>query len=130
MSKVKNRRNGRQMEQKNEIQIEKREDVILIDITGDVTAHSEPFLNEAYRKAKDEGVCKIILKFNTNDYINSGGIAVIIQLLAESKRNNERIVITGLSDHFKKIFNLVGISKFARIYNTVDECLECLSESV
>lgn len=117
------------MEQKNKIQLEKRDDVILIDIKGDLAAPSEPFIYEAYRKAKDECVCKIILKFNPNAYINSGGIAVIIQLLAESKRNNEQIVITGISEHFKKIFNLVGITKFARIYDTVDECLESMSES-
>jgi anti-anti-sigma factor len=67
------------------------------------------------------------LKFEEKAYINSGGIAVLIQLLAETKRNNQKIGITGLSDHFKKIFNMVGITKFAKIYNTVEEALENLS---
>jgi anti-anti-sigma regulatory factor len=34
--------------------------------------------------------------------------------------------IAGLSDHFKKIFNMVGITKFAKLYNTQEEALKAL----
>ena len=98
-----------------------------MDIQGDVTTFSEPFLNKAYKNANDEGTSKILLKFDQKAYINSGGIAVLIQLLAETKRNNQQIGITGLSEHFKKIFNMVGITKFAKIYNSVDEALGGMS---
>ena len=104
-------------------------EAILLDIKGDVTAFSEPFLKEAYKNATNEGANRIVLKFEESAYINSGGIAVLIQLLAETERNNQQIGITGLSDHFKKIFNMVGITKFAKIHNTVEEALESLSES-
>lgn len=98
-----------------------------MDIQRDVTTFSEPFLNEAYKNANDEGTSKILLKFDQKAYINSGGIAVLIQLLAETKRNNQQIGITGLSEHFKKIFNMVGITNFAKIYNSVDEALGGMS---
>ena len=117
------------MEQENKIQIEKIGNATVIDIQGDVTTFSEPFLNEAYKDATDQGACRILLKFDPDAYINSGGIGVIIQLLAESKSNNQEIGITGISEHFKKIFSLVGVTKFAKIYNTVDEALQGLSES-
>jgi anti-anti-sigma factor len=115
------------MEQENEIRLERRGGVTLMDIRGDVTAFSEPFVRDAYKKAHDQGTSRILLKFEEKAYINSGGIAVLIQLLAETKRNNQQIGITGLSNHFKKIFNMVGITKFAKIYNTVEEALEILS---
>ena len=118
------------MEQENEIRLERRGGVTLMDIQGDVTTFSEPFLNEAYKNANDEGTSKILLKFDQKAYINSGGIAVLIQLLAETKRNNQQIGITGLSEHFKKIFNMVGITKFAKIYNSVDEALGGMWESI
>ena len=60
-------------------------------------------------------------------YINSGGIAVLIQILAQTKRNNQNIGIAGLSDHFQKIFKMVGITKFATIHNTVEDGLDALS---
>ncbi|HEA68408.1 hypothetical protein LCGC14_1774040 [marine sediment metagenome] len=117
------------MAKENEITLETHGAVTLFDIKGDVTANSEPYLKEAYQNANDQGTSKIVLKFEQDAYINSGGIAVIIQLLAQTKTNNQQIGITGLSDHFKKIFNMVGITKFAKIYSSVDEVLESLSGS-
>lgn len=107
-----------------EINLEKQGDVTIFDIQGDVTAFSEPFFSQAYQKANEQDTSKILLKFYESAYINSGGIAVLIQLLAETKRNNQKIFITGLSGHFQKIFNMVGITKFARIYSTVEEAME------
>jgi anti-anti-sigma regulatory factor len=34
------------------------------------------------------------------------------------------IGITGISDHFKKIFQMVGITKFAQIYDSVKDSLK------
>jgi anti-anti-sigma factor len=114
------------MKQEIVIRLERRGDITLFDMQGDLTTLSEPFLKEAYENANDQGASKILLKFDQNAYINSGGIAVLIQLLAETKRNNQQVGITGLSDHFKKIFNMVGITKLAKIHNTVEEALESL----
>ncbi|MBW2487393.1 MAG: STAS domain-containing protein [Deltaproteobacteria bacterium] len=115
------------MEQPSEIALETIGDVTLFDIRGDVTALSEPFLNDAYTKAIDQGVVKILFKFKKDIYINSGGIALLIQILAETKKNNQQAGITGLSDHFKKIFNMVGITKFAKIYDSVEAALGQMS---
>ncbi len=117
------------MADQNEIILEAFGGVTLFDIKGDMTVDSDPFLKEAYQNANDQGASKIVLKFDQNAYINSGGIAVLIQLLAETKRNNQEITIAGLSDHFKKIFNMVGITKFAKIYDTAEEAIVALAES-
>ncbi len=111
----------------NEIQIESHGDIILLDIRGDVTAFSEPSLNSAYKSAKESGPKKILLKFEETAYINSGGIAVLIQVLAQTRRNSQKIGITGMSDHFKKVFNMVGITKFATIYPTLRDALSAMS---
>jgi len=115
------------MTQANEILLEQLGDVTLFDIRGDVTILSESFLKDAYEDANNRGAGKILLKFEENAYINSGGISVLIQLLAKTQQNSQKIGITGLSEHFKKIFNMVGITKFAEIYNTQPEALEQMS---
>ena len=115
------------MEQANEILLEQLGDITLLDIRGDVTILSESFLNDAYADANNRDAGKILLKFEETAYINSGGISVLIQLLAKTKQNNQQVGITGLSDHFKKIFNMVGITKFANIYHTHEEALEGMS---
>ena len=115
------------MQNENEIKLEKQGDVTILNIHGDITAFSEPFLNEAYQAASSQGADKILLKMDPQAYINSGGIAVLIQILAQTKQKKQRIGITGISEHFKKIFNMVGITKFASIHNTLEVALETLS---
>ena len=107
------------MQEVNEIKLETRDAVTIMDIQGDVTAFSEP-----YQTASNQGAGKILLKFNSDAYINSGGIAVLIQVLARTQKNKQLIGITGISDHFKKIFHMVGITKFAKIYDSLEDALK------
>ena len=115
------------MQNENEIALEKQGEITILDIRGDITAFSEPFLNEAYQTASSQGASKILLKMDQQAYINSGGIAVLIQILARTRQKKQHIGITGISEHFKKIFNMVGITKFAKIYTTVEVALETLT---
>ena len=112
---------------RNRVRLEQHGSVTLLDIQGDITAFSEPFLNEAYKNAGNQGTSTILLKTERDIYINSGGIAVLIQILAQARQNNQPIGITGMSDHFKKIFRMVGITRFAKIYDTVEEALEMMA---
>ena len=115
------------MEQANEILLEQLGDVTLFDIRGDVTILSEPFLDDAYKSANNQGASKILLKFEEDAYINSGGISALIQLLAKTAKNKQVIGITGINDHFKKIFHMVGITRFATIHNSIEEALETMA---
>ena len=115
------------MQNKNEIALENHGSVVVLNIQGDITSFSEPFLNQAYKEANDQGTEKLLLNLEEGAYINSGGIAVLIQILAQTKKNNQQISITGLSDHFKKIFNMVGITKFAKIHDTIESAVEAMS---
>jgi anti-anti-sigma factor len=115
------------MQQNNDIRIENRGEFTLFDIRGDLTAASEPALTKAYSDADEAGAARILLRFEEGAYINSGGIAVLIQILAQTRQKQQQIGITGISEHFKKIFNMVGITKFAKIYNTEEVALETLT---
>ena len=59
---------------KNEIKLEQHGSVTLLDIQGDITAFSEPYLKEAYDNADSQGASHILLKMERDIYINSGGI--------------------------------------------------------
>ena len=115
------------MVEQNQIIIENHGGVAVFDIKGDVTSASEPFFNQAYKNLDVDEARMMLLKFDEGAYINSGGIAILIQLLAETNRNKQTIAITGLSDHFRKIFGMVGITKFATIYRSVDEAMKGFS---
>jgi anti-anti-sigma factor len=111
----------------NQIHIESQGTVTILDIKGDITAFSESSLGEAYQKASAQGAVSILLKIGKEAYINSGGIAVLIQILAQTRRNKQRVAIAGISEHFKKIFKMVGITKFADIYDSPETAIKKLA---
>ena len=117
------------MEVQNEIKIERRGDVTLFDVSGDVNRFSEPLFKDAYRQVGSREPKKILLKFHEKTYINSEGLKILIQLLAETGKNQQQVGIVGLSEHFKKIFCMVGITKFAKIFDSVTEAMENLAGS-
>ena len=117
------------MQQRIEIKLETVKGVLLFNIHGDVTAFSKPYLREAYEDAKKQGASNILFKFEPTVYINSAGIESLLDLFIEMKQKNQQIGITGVSEHFKKIFKMVGISSLVGIYPSVDAAVESLSGS-
>jgi anti-anti-sigma factor len=100
-----------------------RDGVAIIDLVGDVTTFAEEKINSAYQQVTDQGARTILLNFRQNDYINSAGIAILIGIVTEVNRNNQKLAVSGLSQHFQKIFRMVGLAQYASIYQDEDEAL-------
>src|SRR5712691_4296041 len=107
-----------------EVTIRDRDDVAIIDIKGDVTAVTGEAIEEAYQEVSLVGATKILLVFDQECYINSGGIAILIGIVSESQENKQIIRITGLSEHFQKIFDMVGLTRYTDIFPSEVEALK------
>ena len=95
----------------------------VIDIQGDITAASEDVLMDAYGRASDDEVQAIILGFTGLDYMNSGGIGLLVTLLVRAQRQHQTVLAFGLSDHYRQIFELTRLDEAMSIHDTEDEAL-------
>jgi anti-anti-sigma factor len=102
-----------------ELEATVREDdgVPVIDMTGDVNAAAEPALTAAYAKASEGGPSALVLNFAATDYINSTGIALIVGLLAQARAQGVEVRATGLSEHYREIFEITRLADFMTIVN-------------
>ena len=107
-----------------QLSISQKDDVSILNIKGDVTAITGETIEEAYQKVSNAGAKKILFYFDKDGYINSGGIAILIGIASESKKNGQTIRITGLSSHFQKIFNIVGLTKYTEIFPSEELALK------
>jgi anti-anti-sigma factor len=101
-----------------------RAGVAIIDLVGDVTTFAEEKINSAYTQVTGQGAKYVLLNFRQNDYINSAGIAILIGIVTEVNRNNQKLAVSGLSQHFQKIFRMVGLAQYADIYQDEDEAIK------
>jgi len=103
---------------------------VIWDVKGDVSRRSEPAFEEAYKQLVTTAPTKILLQFEPKAYINSEGIKVLIQLIAKMNQNQQMVGIAGLSPHFTKIFGMVGITRLAKLYDSSEEAIKALSDSL
>lgn len=90
--------------------------VSILDIHGDITSGSETALMNAYNEAVGHGAKTLILNFARLEYMNSGGIGLLVTLLIRAKRANQRLLACGLSEHYRQIFDLTRLSDTIGIY--------------
>ncbi len=95
----------------------------IIDIQGEVSAFAETVLMEAYAEASTPTTRTIILNFSGLEYMNSRGIGLIVTLLIRVNRQKQRLLVFGLSEHYRHIFEITRLSDAIKIYDTEDEAL-------
>jgi anti-sigma B factor antagonist len=95
----------------------------VIDIRGDVTAASEAILMSAYEDAARQGARRLVLNFSGLEYMNSGGIGMIVTLLVRANRQNQQLAAFGLSHHYREIFELTRLDEAITIYDNEQSAL-------
>ena len=71
----------------------------------------------AYEQAVDQGAARIVLNFSGLEYLNSGGIGMLVTLLVRANRQRQQLDACGLSDHYREIFELTRLDEAITIYD-------------
>lgn len=99
-------------------------DVFVIDLRGDLTAADEDMLTKAHAEASENGARAIILNFEELGYMNSSGIGLLVTLLIRVNRQKQRLLTYGLSDHYKRIFELTRLTDAISVYDSEAEAVQ------
>lgn len=93
--------------------------VVVLELHGNVDRSVTDELTGAYergiaqRDATD--LERLVLDFSGTDYINSSGIALIVSVLARARVEGRTVAATGLSDHYRHIFDITRLSDFIEV---------------
>lgn len=85
--------------------------VARVVLHGDVNAEADPALPDAYATATANGATSVLLDFEHVDFMNSTGIALIVELLADAMRSGRTLRAAGLSAHYREIFDITRLSE-------------------
>jgi anti-anti-sigma factor len=110
------------MAQQPRVALRQTGEVSVIEIAGDVTAFAGGPIKAAYQAAAQQGK-KVLLSFRAGDHINSAGIAILIDLVAESRNRGQGLRIAHPDAHFHKIFELVGLTGYVEVFASEAEGL-------
>jgi anti-anti-sigma factor len=89
-------------------------ELAIMRFEGDITSASEEEVLGQY-KGLAGGTTKILLDFSKVPYLNSSGIALVIQLLMAASKVPQKVVCFGLTPHFVKVFTMLGLAKYTTL---------------
>jgi anti-sigma B factor antagonist len=101
--------------------------VSVVAIKGEITSGSEPALMEAFARAAGEDTRAVLLDFSGLEYMNSGGIGLLVTMLVRARRQQQRLLALGLSEHYREIFSLTRLDEAITVADNEQDALAALS---
>lgn len=93
-------------------------------LQGRIDNDGVDLLKESLHQAVNAGRCKVILDMAGIEYVNSAGLRVLAEYLTESRERGGDLRLVGLNYKVLRVFEIVGFSKFFRIFRTVVEAMD------
>ncbi|PZD97896.1 anti-sigma factor antagonist [Paenibacillus sambharensis] len=95
----------------------RHEQALSVTLEGDLVHSSLGRLKDELDVENDLQGCKyLILNLHTVNYLDSAGMAVLIRIARQGRKNGYRMFVCGVSIHYQKLFRLVGLTEHVMIY--------------
>ncbi len=89
--------------------------ITVLRFTGDITSASKAAVLGTFQELPPEAK-QVLLDFSGVDYLNSSGIAIIIQVMIAASKGGKKVQTFGLKPHFIKVFTMVGITRYTTLH--------------
>ena len=110
-----------------EVMVRRVPGAVVLEMRGEIDSSAATPLQAAYDDAVNaltgQLVQRVVLDFTAVDYINSTGIAVIVGILAQARAARRVVAASGLSSHYRQIFDITRLSDFIQMYADVDDAI-------
>ncbi len=98
-----------------QMKFELREDSVILSPEGEVGYHEAPALRTALREALDRKPGRLIVNLAGVGYMATPGLATLIEALQISKRTQIPLVLCGLTDRVRGIFEIARLQTVFKI---------------
>lgn len=97
----------------------------VVDATGEIDMQSSPKMREELRQLVVKKPERIIVNLADVKYIDSSGLATLVECLQSTKKTGTPLVLIGMNEHVKDIFELSGLNRVFKITESEAEALSC-----
>ena len=103
--------------------------LLTIKLAGEIDLQHSPQLRQLLQKKACLKAPMILLDFEEVKYIDSSGLATLIEYYKNSRSYSGRLAVAGLSDRVRGIFDLVRLGEVFGIFPTATEARHALLQA-
>lgn len=97
---------------------------VILDLSGDIDlAHSPTMRKVLLGEIKEKHMAKVFLNLKNVRYIDSSGIASLVEGLKASRDQGSRLILFGLSPAVREVMQLSRLQKIFEIYENEEQAL-------
>ena len=103
-----------------EVKSSQQDGVLVFQVSGEINISSSPELKKSFEK---QPAAKIVVDLEKVTYIDSSGLATLVEILKKTKSQNGRLGISGMSDKVKSLFEITKLDKLFSIFKTQQDAV-------
>ena len=103
-----------------EVKTFEKDGVLVFQVDGEINISTSPELKKQFEKQTSKKVVVDLLKVG---YIDSSGLATLVEILKRTKSQSGALVLSGLSDKVKSLFEITKLDKLFQVAVSQDEAV-------
>ena len=100
-----------------------QQDVVIYCINGDIDINSSPDIRKTFAELTASCQKKIVINLAEVSYIDSSGLATLVEMLKKIKSYGGRLRLSNLADKVKGLFEITKLEKIFQIYDTAEQAV-------
>jgi anti-sigma B factor antagonist len=107
-----------------EVVIEERDGASIVRPRGDVDLQRSPVLREQLKAVSDRKPKKLVVDLSEVSYMDSSGVATLVEAMQLARRGNYTLVLCSLQDRVKSIFEIARLETVFQIAPDLETALQ------
>jgi len=103
--------------------------IVVLSVTGRLDSSNAGTLEHKMLGLIDGGESRFVVDCAALDYISSAGLRVLLIAAKRLAATAGVIVLSGLTEQIKEVFDIVGFASIFKIYRTPTDALAALAQS-
>ncbi|HPN73546.1 MAG TPA: STAS domain-containing protein [Candidatus Omnitrophota bacterium] len=95
--------------------------VTVCKVTGDIDINSSPDMKKSFEKIFKEKKNKVAIDLSYVGYVDSSGLATIVEILKNVRLYGGKLKLAGLSDKVRGLFEITKLDKLFDISDTIEK---------
>jgi stage II sporulation protein AA (anti-sigma F factor antagonist) len=109
------------------LEFTKHENILIANLSGELDHNSSEEVRVRIDDRIDrDNITKVILNFSGVNFMDSSGIGAVLGRYKKLSNKGGKLCIAEPSKNVNRIFELAGLYKVIKNYNTVDEAVRCV----
>lgn len=102
-------------------EISENGNTVIVRPEGDIDMSRSPDFRAALRGVNDRKPIRLVVDLNKVGYMDSSGLATLVECMRTAKGNDTQMVLCGMNDRVRAIFEIARLDQFFHIENTLGD---------